>query len=114
MLMSMVLASLLCGAFVFIFTMVSFIGGQSWNKSSPFECGFEPFGKMRKPFSLRYYVLVVLFLIFDVEAVLLFPCVMNMLNTMNMYMYLFMYSFILMLMLGLLYEYKNKMLEWST
>merc|ERR1711860_284033 len=42
-------------------------------KARPYECGFEPIGSARRPFSLRFFVLAMLFLVFDAEVVLLFP-----------------------------------------
>lgn len=42
-------------------------------KTSPYECGFDPFGEARSPVSLRFYTIAVLFLVFEVESVLFFP-----------------------------------------
>lgn len=67
--------------FVFcsILLIVAWVVGKKTRKDpqkgSPYECGFDPVGNARKSFSLRYFLLAVIFLIFDVEVVLLFPLV---------------------------------------
>nr|ATI24693.1 NADH dehydrogenase subunit 3 [Karaftohelix adamsi] len=103
----------LCILFSMTFWLVGFQSSNSASvKTSPFECGFEGYTSMRRPFSIRYFVLIVLFLIFDVEAVLLFPCLTTLLLGVNLNMYFYMFLFILLLTLGLTYEWKNGMLDW--
>lgn len=72
-----VLLSVLLG---FVLLLVGLFLGVStssdWEKMSPFECGFDPMGSSRVPFSLRFFLLAVIFVVFDVEIVLLFPVVM--------------------------------------
>nr|AWW91893.1 NADH dehydrogenase subunit 3 [Hemigrapsus penicillatus] len=82
-------------------------------KNSPYECGFDPKGSARLPFSLRFFLIAVIFLIFDVEITLLLP-VASTLNMTNIFSWLFTsLMFLLILLLGLYYEWSQSALEWS-
>nr|WDW26454.1 NADH dehydrogenase subunit 3 [Branchinella kugenumaensis] len=78
-------------------------------KSSPFECGFDPQNSSRMPFSLRFFIITLIFLIFDVEIALLLP--MNII-----YLYkpvaISIFLFMLILLVGVLYEWKEGALSW--
>nr|YP_009685496.1 NADH dehydrogenase subunit 3 [Scyllarides squammosus]QDM38503.1 NADH dehydrogenase subunit 3 [Scyllarides squammosus] len=83
-------------------------------KSSPFECGFDPNGSARIPFSLRFFLIAVIFLIFDVEITLLLPLV-----SIADFSDIFFYSttgllFLLILLFGLYFEWYSGALEWSS
>nr|WCQ78422.1 NADH dehydrogenase subunit 3 [Agrypninae sp. GTI-132] len=82
-------------------------------KSSPFECGFDPKSSARIPFSLQFFLIAVIFLIFDVEITLLLPLVVTM-KTTNMMSFLSITSvFILILLGGLYHEWKQGALNWA-
>nr|QHZ87446.1 NADH dehydrogenase subunit 3 [Anotogaster sieboldii] len=82
-------------------------------KSSPFECGFDPFHTARMPFSLRFFLIAVIFLIFDVEIALLLPMMMVMpVVNMSSWMWVSL-IFILILLLGLYHEWNQGALEWA-
>nr|QFG71040.1 NADH dehydrogenase subunit 3 [Pseudorimula sp. RSIO35641] len=81
-------------------------------KSSPFECGFDPMGSARLPFSLRFFLLAVIFLIFDVEIVLLFPVVSKISTQMDFFTFTGILAFLLILILGLFHEWKEGSLNW--
>nr|QCQ82068.1 NADH dehydrogenase subunit 3 [Macrobrachium rosenbergii] len=82
-------------------------------KSSPFECGFDPKGSARLPFSLRFFLIAIIFLIFDVEITLLLPLT-TIITFANVKTWtvtgLF---FLLILLLGLYHEWAQGALEWS-
>nr|URX53286.1 NADH dehydrogenase subunit 3 [Glyptotermes sp. 11 AB-2022a] len=82
-------------------------------KSSPFECGFDPKSSARLPFSLRFFLIAVIFLIFDVEIALLLP--MTIVMTMsNMKSWMMISSmFLLILIIGLYHEWNQGSLEWA-
>nr|UOU84999.1 NADH dehydrogenase subunit 3 [Chrysopilus cristatus] len=83
-------------------------------KSSPFECGFDPKSSSRLPFSLRFFLIAIIFLIFDVEIALLLPMIM-IINYSNMIMWTFTSTiFIIILLLGLYHEWNQGALEWSS
>nr|AII02383.1 NADH dehydrogenase subunit 3 [Pennisetia hylaeiformis] len=82
-------------------------------KSSPFECGFDPKSSARIPFSLHFFLISLIFLIFDVEIVLIFPIIMNFKLT-NFFIWFFSsYFFIFILLIGLYHEWNQNMLNWS-
>uniref|UniRef100_A0AAU6QDT4 NADH-ubiquinone oxidoreductase chain 3 n=1 Tax=Euchirus longimanus TaxID=1968892 RepID=A0AAU6QDT4_9SCAR len=82
-------------------------------KSSPFECGFDPKSAPRIPFSLHFFLMAVLFLIFDVEITLLIPLVLTlkMCNIKNYFIILV--FFIIILLLGLYHEWNQGALHWT-
>jgi len=70
---------------------------------SSYECGFEPCGSSRLPFCMKFFLLAIIFLVFDVEISLLIPC---------LYSSLFALTFLFLLLLGLLHEYCYGGLDW--
>nr|BDL61459.1 NADH dehydrogenase subunit 3 [Indopinnixa haematosticta] len=82
-------------------------------KNSPYECGFDPKGSARLPFSLRFFLIAVIFLIFDVEITLLLP-IAPIFNLTNLMAWFLTSSFFLVILLaGLYYEWKMGALNWS-
>uniref|UniRef100_A0AAU7YTZ2 NADH-ubiquinone oxidoreductase chain 3 n=1 Tax=Sinophasma brevipenne TaxID=3127808 RepID=A0AAU7YTZ2_9NEOP len=81
-------------------------------KSSPFECGFDPKSSARMPFSLKFFLIAVIFLIFDIEIALLLPTIPTlMLSKMNQWMMTTM-LFIMILIIGLYHEWNQGALNW--
>nr|BCO16562.1 NADH dehydrogenase subunit 3 [Diplodactylus vittatus] len=82
-------------------------------KLSPYECGFDPLGTARLPFSLRFFLVAILFLLFDLEIALLLPIPWTM-NTISPHTTMILISTILILLtLGLIYEWTQGGLEWA-
>ena len=81
-------------------------------KNSPFECGFDPNKSARIPFSLRFFLLAVIFLIFDIEIVLLLPAPL-ILTPAGFSILIPLSLFLIFLLLGLIYEWIEGSLEWS-
>nr|AYQ19032.1 NADH dehydrogenase subunit 3 [Amarygmini sp. ACP-2013] len=83
-------------------------------KSSPFECGFDPKSSARIPFSLHFFLIAIIFLIFDVEITLLLPLIISMkMNNIILYSTLTI-SFLVILLLGLYHEWKQGALNWTS
>lgn len=82
-------------------------------KLSPFECGFDPQGTSRLPFSLRFYLIALIFLIFDVEIVLILPLVV-LIARVDLWVWgRILIGFIFVLLLGLYYEWAQGALNWK-
>ncbi|HEY9151051.1 MAG: NADH-quinone oxidoreductase subunit A [Xanthomonadaceae bacterium] len=81
-------------------------------KNSPYECGFEAFEDTRMRFDVRYYLVAILFIIFDLEIAFLFPWAV-VLEEIGLFGYLAMTLFLGILVVGFIYEWKKGALEWE-
>jgi NADH-quinone oxidoreductase subunit A len=81
-------------------------------KLSPYECGFEAFEDSRMKFDVRYYLVAILFIIFDLEIAFLFPWAV-VLKEIGMFGFLAMVLFLAILVIGFIYEWKKGALEWE-
>nr|YP_010735826.1 NADH dehydrogenase subunit 3 [Myrmeleomastax wideis]WEL32801.1 NADH dehydrogenase subunit 3 [Myrmeleomastax wideis] len=82
-------------------------------KSSPFECGFDPKSSARMPFSLQFFMIAVIFLIFDVEIVLIIPIMLMFKSSMISTLYTSTLFFITILLMGLYHEWNQGALKWA-
>ncbi|MCI0399723.1 MAG: NADH-quinone oxidoreductase subunit A [Gammaproteobacteria bacterium] len=81
-------------------------------KLSPYECGFEAFEDARMKFDVRYYLVAILFIIFDLEIAFLFPWAV-VLEEIGLAGFLAMMIFLGVLIVGFIYEWKKGALEWQ-
>nr|YP_010500968.1 NADH dehydrogenase subunit 3 [Cottus perplexus]YP_010500981.1 NADH dehydrogenase subunit 3 [Cottus gulosus]UXB58309.1 NADH dehydrogenase subunit 3 [Cottus perplexus]UXB58361.1 NADH dehydrogenase subunit 3 [Cottus gulosus]UXB58803.1 NADH dehydrogenase subunit 3 [Cottus gulosus] len=82
-------------------------------KLSPYECGFDPVGSARLPFSLRFFLIAILFLLFDLEIALLLPLPWGDQLTAPLITFLWATAVLMLLTLGLIYEWLQGGLEWA-
>lgn len=111
---------------VFVFMVISFIivlalmiapylvayRKPDSEKNSPYECGFVPFDNARMKFNVRFYLVAILFIIFDVEVAFLFPWAVSFYNF-GWLGFWAMMSFLFVLAVGFIYEWKKGALEWD-
>jgi NADH:ubiquinone oxidoreductase subunit 3 (subunit A) len=98
------------------FAMSSIVApkARSVLKDVPYECGVEPIGEVKSQIHFRYYLFAILFLIFDVEAVFLFPWAVILLGPgIGEAIFYEMLVFLGILTFGLLYSWKKGVLEWK-
>ena len=81
-------------------------------KLSPYECGFEAFEDARMKFDVRYYLVAILFILFDLEIAFLFPWAVT-LNEIGAFGFWSMMLFLAILVVGFVYEWKKGALEWE-
>nr|YP_009680597.1 NADH dehydrogenase subunit 3 [Microcondylaea bonellii]QDH07384.1 NADH dehydrogenase subunit 3 [Microcondylaea bonellii] len=112
---SVLLSSVLGFVLLVIGLVLGFCLFSGREKSSPFECGFDPMGSSRVPFSLRFFLLAVIFVVFDVEIVLLFPAVM-VVGSPLMWVggCLTLLFFLFLLFAGIVHEWREGSLEWES
>ena len=96
-------------------TAISFVIGESKpdnEKLSAYECGFEAFDDARGRFDVRFYLVAILFIIFDLEVAFLFPWAIT-LGKIGLFGFWSMMIFLLILTIGFIYEWKKGALEWE-
>jgi NADH-quinone oxidoreductase subunit A len=87
-------------------------GEKDEAKLSPYECGFEAFDDSHMKFDVRYYLVAILFIIFDLEIAFLFPWAVS-LDVVGKFGLLSMALFLAILVVGFIYEWKKGALEWD-
>nr|YP_009349902.1 NADH dehydrogenase subunit 3 [Pseudorhynchus acuminatus]AQM40076.1 NADH dehydrogenase subunit 3 [Pseudorhynchus acuminatus] len=110
------MATILFMLSLIVMMLATILGKKSINdreKNSPFECGFDPKSSARLPFSLRFYLIAIIFLIFDVEIALLLPMTILMFSSNILSWTLVSMIFLLILLVGLFHEWKQGALEWA-
>ena len=92
----------------------SLLGPHAPNKAkvSPYECGFDGVGDARLPFDVRYYLVAILFIIFDLETAFLFPWALSLRQT-GWPGFVAMMLFLILLLVGFAYEWRKGALEWE-
>ena len=81
-------------------------------KNSPYECGFPPFDEARMKFDVRFYLVAILFIIFDLEVAFLFPWAIT-LGDIGLFGFWSMVVFLAILTVGFIYEWRKGALEWE-
>ena len=81
-------------------------------KMMPYECGMDPIGQARKPFSVKFYIIAMLFILFDIEAVFLYPWAV-IFKELKIFGLVEMAVFIAILLVGFIYVWKKGALEWE-
>nr|YP_003875557.1 NADH dehydrogenase subunit 3 [Xyleus modestus]ADD97015.1 NADH dehydrogenase subunit 3 [Xyleus modestus] len=110
---SFMISFILPMAIMLIATILSKKSINDREKSSPFECGFDPKSSARMPFSLRFFLIAVIFLIFDVEIALILPIIIIMKSSNIMVWTMTTMFFITVLLGGLYHEWKQGALKWA-
>ena len=82
------------------------------DKLSPYECGFDPFEDTRMRFDVRYYLVAILFIVFDLEIAFLFPWAVA-LTKIGLFGLIAMAIFLVILTVGFIYEWRKGALEWE-
>nr|WMQ52315.1 NADH dehydrogenase subunit 3 [Ceutorhynchus cf. asper XHL-2023] len=98
---------------VLMLNLVSKKSFKDREKTSPFECGFDPKNLARLPFSLQFFLIAIIFVIFDVELTLLLPIILIMKFSNIINMMVSFNAFILILILGLFHEKNQGSLNWA-
>ena len=108
-----IVSAIICGLISLVLIILTFWGFRTkieQEKTSVYECGFTPFAEARSTFDIKFYLVSLLFIVFDVEILFLFPMALNKddLNVSETYLVGF---FLIFVFAGIYYEIKSKVLE---
>nr|AOY39883.1 NADH dehydrogenase subunit 3 [Curculionidae sp. BMNH 1039870] len=112
----MAISLIICLIILILILVLNFTAKKSMNdreKSSPFECGFEPMSSSRMPFSIHFFLIAIIFVIFDVELVLLFPSISSLKLSSPIMLSSTLTLFIIILLSGLYHEWNQGALNWK-
>jgi NADH-quinone oxidoreductase subunit A len=84
----------------------------TYEKISSYECGFDAFSDAREQFDIKFYLIAILFIIFDVEVLFFFPWIIS-INELSFYGYYIMLYFMYILLLGFFYEWRKGCMDWE-
>nr|YP_010414988.1 NADH dehydrogenase subunit 3 [Camptoloma kishidai]URW97510.1 NADH dehydrogenase subunit 3 [Camptoloma kishidai] len=108
-----ILIMLIANIMMFLSIILSKKSFSDREKNSPFECGFDPKSSARIPFSLHFFLVTVIFLIFDVEIALIFP-IIPLFKMVNFIIWSkISFFFMIILLIGLYHEWNQNMLNWT-
>ena len=103
--------SLAFGLVLMLAPLVAAVSRPDNEKNSAYECGFEPFESARLKFDIRFYLVAILFLIFDLEVSFLFPWALSLGHT-GIFGFYVMMAFLALLTVGFVYEWMKGALDW--
>nr|ASY97982.1 NADH dehydrogenase subunit 3 [Taumantis sigiana] len=109
-----IIIMLICFIVMILTNFLSKKNIEDREKNSPFECGFDPISSSRLPFSLRFFLIGIIFLIFDVEIALILPMTIIPYNSNIIVWTLTSISFLVILIIGLFHEWNQGSLEWAS
>lgn len=110
-LMFLAVATLLAAG-ITIFSSIIAVSNPDEEKVSQYECGFDAFSEARSRFDIRFYLVAILFIIFDLEIAFLFPWAIS-LEEIGVFGFWSMMIFLTVLTVGFIYEWKKGALEWE-
>nr|YP_010584671.1 NADH dehydrogenase subunit 3 [Neoseiulus californicus]UZU69616.1 NADH dehydrogenase subunit 3 [Neoseiulus californicus]WJN56896.1 NADH dehydrogenase subunit 3 [Neoseiulus californicus]WKV28866.1 NADH dehydrogenase subunit 3 [Neoseiulus californicus] len=108
MMMKMIMLTLI-SIFLYLISMFSLKSNKNKEKLISFECGFNPFNMPQASFSLQFFKILMIFMLFDMELIVILP--LTLFKTQN-YSLLFTLLILFILILGLIFEWKEGNLEW--
>jgi NADH-quinone oxidoreductase subunit A len=97
------LGSLLLTFLLFFVAFLVSDKNSSFEKLSPYECGFEPFSDSHSVFNVQFFIVGILFMVFDLELIFLFPWVLN-IGSLGLHSFCIMFFFLFLLNVGFIYE----------